>query len=74
MAFTAEDILGEFVEASRHAPYVCSASSFTDMMEQLVRGERARRRKAYHVMHARPEWRKARAAKMRAYRAELRAG
>ena len=73
MAYTTEDILGEFIDVARIANYVTSVSSFEDMIEQQARYDRARWLRGYHRLHAKPEWRKARAAKMRVYRARLKA-
>ncbi len=73
MAFTAEDILGEFVEVARFARYESSATSFVELVEKQHRFDRARWLRNYHRLHARPEWRKARAAKMRAHRAKKKA-
>lgn len=66
------EVLNEFVEASQWAPSIYD-NAFESIAQRFVLNERARRMKAYRKLHQNPIWRAARAAKMRAYRARLKA-
>lgn len=72
MAFTKNEILEEFNEVAVGV-YVNSESTFYDIVQQHVRYLRARWYGNYQRMHAKLEWRKARALKAKNRRAHQRA-